>query len=56
VIRKTKRGYGVFSSKGKKLGKDYKTRKEALKRLRQIEHFKKNGKKKEKERLRLRLD
>jgi len=46
MIRKTKKGYGVFSSKGKKLGKDYKTKKEALKRLRQIEHFKKNGKKK----------
>jgi len=49
MIRKTKKGYGVFSSKGKKLGKDYKTKKEALKRLRQIEFFK-SGKKKTKKR------
>jgi len=50
MIRKTKGGYGVFSSKGKKLGKDYKTKKEALKRLRQIEFFKRGGKKKTKKR------
>jgi len=28
MIRKTKKGYGVFSSKGKKLGKDKEKKKE----------------------------
>jgi len=40
VIIKTKWGYIVKSSKGKPLGGPYKTYKEALKRLRQIEYFK----------------
>lgn len=41
VIVKTKKGFEVQSKKGKKLGGPYKTRKEAVKRLQQVEHFKK---------------
>ena len=41
MIRKVRGGYAVFSEKGKKLSRVYKTRKEAAKRLGQIEHFKK---------------
>lgn len=40
MIRKVRGGYKVYSSEGKPLSKVYKTRKEALKRLRQIEYFK----------------
>ena len=39
MIRKTKSGYTVYSENGKKLG-TYKTKKEAEKRLQQIEYFK----------------
>lgn len=39
VIKKTKGYWGVFSEKGRLLGK-YKTKAEAVKRLRQIEYFK----------------
>ena len=35
-----------FLVKARNWGKDYKTKKEALKRLRQIEFYKNNGKKK----------
>ena len=41
VIVKTKKGFEVRSKNGKKLGGPYKTRKEAVKRLQQVEHFKK---------------
>jgi hypothetical protein len=40
MIRKIKGGYKVVSKKGKSLGK-YRSRKAALKRLRQVEYFKK---------------
>jgi hypothetical protein len=40
VIKKDKKGYKVVSKKGKNLGSGYKTRAEALKRLRQVEYFK----------------
>jgi len=40
MIRKTKKGYVVLSEKGKKLGGPYRTRKEAERRLRQVEYFK----------------
>ncbi len=40
MIKKTKSGYKVVSSKGKNMGGPYKTREEALKRLRQVEFFK----------------
>jgi hypothetical protein len=40
VIRKTKDGYQVLSSKGKNLGGPYKTFEEAKKRLHQVEFFK----------------
>lgn len=46
MIRKTKKGYVVLSEGGKKLGGPYKTREAAQKRLRQVEFFKKKGKKK----------
>lgn len=36
------RGNVVYSHKGKKLSRRYKTRKAALKRLGQIEHFKRH--------------
>ena len=38
-VKKTESGWGVFSRKGKSLGQ-YKTKKEAVKRLRQVEYFK----------------
>ncbi len=41
MIRKTKKGYKVISKSGRNLG-EYKTKKEALKRLRQVEWFKKH--------------
>ena len=40
MIRKSKDGYKVLSEKGKNLGGPYKTRKEAEKRLKQVEYFK----------------
>ena len=40
MIKKFNDGYRVLSSKGKNLGGPYKTREEALKRLRQVEFFK----------------
>jgi len=40
VIKKVAGGYQVLSSKGRNLGGPYKTRKEAEKRLRQVEFFK----------------
>lgn len=42
MIRKVSGGYRVLSSKGKNLGGPYKTRAEALKRLRQVEFFKRH--------------
>ncbi len=43
MIKKVKGGYKVVSEKsGKNLGGPYKTREEALKRLRQVEYFKHN--------------
>jgi hypothetical protein len=43
MIKKDKSGYKVVSKKGKNLGSGYKTRAEALKRLRQVEYFKHKG-------------
>ncbi len=40
MIKKTDKGYVVYSEKGKPLSKPYKTKEEAEKRLRQIEYFK----------------
>jgi hypothetical protein len=40
MIKKTKSGYVVYSEKGKKLSRVYKTKTEASKRLREIEYFK----------------
>lgn len=40
MIKKVSGGYKVLSSKGKNLGGPYKTKAEALKRLRQVEFFK----------------
>lgn len=40
MIKKVPGGYRVLSSKGKNMGGPYKTKKEALKRLRQVEFFK----------------
>lgn len=39
-IRKISTGYVVMSHKGKKLGGPYKSRKEAVKRLQQVEYWK----------------
>jgi hypothetical protein len=44
MIKKSKDGYHVISEKTRKnLGGPYKTRDEALKRLRQVEYFKHQG-------------
>ena len=43
MIKKVKEGYKVTSEKGKNLGGPYKTKKEADKRLRQVEFFKHKG-------------
>jgi len=43
MIKKTKEGYQVLSTKGKNLGGPYKTLEEAKKRLRQVEFFKHRG-------------
>ena len=40
IIKKVAGGYKVLSEKGKNLGGPYKTKKEAEKRLRQVEFFK----------------
>ena len=40
MIKKAGGGYKVLSEKGKHLGGPYKTRKEAEKRLQQVEYFK----------------
>lgn len=40
MIRKVKGGYRVVSKKGKKLSRTLKSRKAAVKRLRQVEYFK----------------
>jgi len=46
IIRKIPKGYwGIFSEEGKLLGK-FKTKRKAVKRLKQIEYFKKHKKKK----------
>jgi hypothetical protein len=42
VIKKVKGGYKVLSEKGKNLGGPYKSKKEAEKRLKQVEYFKHN--------------
>ena len=40
MIRKTSKGYVVYSESGKKLSKAYPTKQQANKRLTQIEYFK----------------
>jgi len=40
MIKKTKEGYKVTSEKGKNLGGPYKTKKEAINRLKEVEYFK----------------
>jgi hypothetical protein len=40
MIKKVSAGYKVVSGKGKNLGGPYRTRKEAEKRLKQVEYFK----------------
>lgn len=40
MIRKTPKGYVVYSEKGKRLSRPYKSRAQAERRLRQIEYFK----------------
>jgi hypothetical protein len=40
MIKKAQGGYQVLSEKGKSLGGPYKTKKEAEKRLQQVEYFK----------------
>jgi hypothetical protein len=40
MIKKTTGGYKVVSKKGKNLGGPYKSKKDAEKRLRQVEFFK----------------
>ena len=42
-IVKRKAGYHVISKKGKNLGGPYKSREAAVKRLQQVEYFKKHG-------------
>jgi hypothetical protein len=42
MIKKVAGGYRVMSEKGKNLGGPYKTKKEAEKRLQQVEYFKHN--------------
>ena len=43
MITKTNQGYVVKSESGKRLSKPYKKKEDAVKRLRQIEYFKKKG-------------
>jgi hypothetical protein len=40
MIKKVKSGYKVLAEKGKNLGGPYKSKKDAEKRLRQVEFFK----------------
>jgi hypothetical protein len=40
MIKKEKGGYNVLSEKGKNLGGPYKSKKQAEKRLKQVEFFK----------------
>jgi hypothetical protein len=40
MIKKIAKGYKVLSEKSKNLGGPYKTKKEAEKRLKQVEYFK----------------
>lgn len=40
MIRKVKGGYKVLSEKGRNLGGPYRSKKAAVKRLRQVEYFK----------------
>jgi len=40
MIKKVRGGYQVLSSKGRNMGGPYKTRDEAVKRLRHVEFFK----------------
>lgn len=42
MIKKVAGGYKVLSEKGKNLGGPYKTKKEAVIRLKQVEYFKHN--------------
>jgi hypothetical protein len=42
MIKKVSSGYRVLSEKGKNMGGPYKSKKEAEKRLRQVEYFKRN--------------
>lgn len=42
MIKKVSGGYKVVSEKGKNLGGPYKSKKEAEKRLKQVEYFKHN--------------
>jgi len=44
MIKHTPEGWVVKSEKGKRLGGPYKTKKEALERLRQVEYFKQKDK------------
>jgi len=43
MIKKVSGGYRVLSERGKNLGGPYKTKKEAEKRLKQVEFFKHKG-------------
>ena len=43
IVTKEKDGYHVRSHKGKNLGGPYKSKKEANKRLQQVEYFKHKG-------------
>jgi len=45
MIRKTAQGYKVVSKSGKNMSKPNLTKKEAEKRLQQVEYFKHKGKK-----------
>lgn len=44
MIKKVKNKYYVYSESGKKMSKGYDTKKDAVKRLRQIEYFKHKNK------------
>ena len=46
MIKKTKSGYKVVSKKGKALSKGNLTKKQAQRRLAQVEYFKKKAKRK----------
>ena len=46
MIKKSGKGYKVTSESGKNLGGPYKTRRQAVKRLRQVEYFKHKSRKK----------